>query len=278
MHVRAISILFLVSILSACALTSQESTWLLIDNFESNNLDNWKIADTQNNTSPFIANPQVTEIRSQGTNHYLIKKPAKDGVVGNRKALSYTELPQPVEVGEVYTFYTKILIESFPNNHAFGISNLGPKDIEKQAYNAFEPTLRVTDKYESNGYKNDGTLMVKIDSSDKYRQYSNIQNYALNKSARPLKINTWYNIWYVVDNQPLVNGGQTYDVYIQGGEFKEQTLVYKAANFRMKREMPLIYFFATTNTGPIKKPYGNGGLAYDDIYMAQGVNLSYPVK
>ena len=275
---RVISIIIMVSLLYACSLNSQASTWLLIDNFETNNLDSWQIADTQNNTSPFIANPQVTEIRALGTNHYLIKKPAKDGIVGNRKALSYIALPKPVNVGEVYTFHTRILVESFPNNHAFGISNLGPKDIEEQAYNAFEPTLRVTDKFESNGYKNNGTLMVKIDNDDKYRQYSNIQNYALNKSARPLETKTWYNIWYVVNNQTLVNGGQTYDVYIQGGEFKEQTLVYKTANFRMKREMPLVYFFATTNTGPVKKPYGNGGLAYDDIYMAKGINLSYPTK
>lgn len=273
---RVILILIMLKILSGCSLISADSTWLLVDDFETKNLDDWQIADTQNNTSPFIDNPQVTQIRTQKSNHYLIKKPAKDGIVGNRKALSYIKLPKSVNVGEVYTFHTRILVESFPNNHAFGISNLGPEDIESQAYNAFEPTLRVTDKYESNGYKNDGTLMVKIDSDDKYRQYSNIQNYALNRSASPLETKTWYNIWYIVNNKTLVNGGQTYDVYIQGGEFREQTLVYKTANFRMKREMPLLYFFATTNTGPVKKPYGNGGLAYDDIYMAHGINLSAP--
>ena len=71
--------------------------------------------------------------------------------------------------------------------------------------------------------------------------------------------------------------GQQYNVYVQGGEFKTQTLVYKNAKFRMKRELPLIYFLANCNTGPLKKPYGNGGLKYDDLYMSRGINLSSPL-
>ena len=83
---------------------------------------------------------------------------------------------------------------------AFGISNLAAEEIKKQAYNAFEPTLRVTDKAESNGYKNDGVLMVKIDSEDKYRQYANVQNYQAKRSAKPLQIGSWYQVWFVVNN------------------------------------------------------------------------------
>ncbi|MCQ8876870.1 hypothetical protein NQT69_02325 [Pseudoalteromonas shioyasakiensis] len=251
-----------------------QSQWLLIDNFESNTL-NWTKADTQNDTKPRISNPQITEIRTEQTlpktNHYLIKKPAADGVVGNRKALSFYPLPKQVEVGETVTFYTRINVESFPNNHAFGLSNLTPEHIKKHGYDAFEATLRVTDKAESNGFKNDGALMVKTDSG-----YSNIQNYALSQSAKPLAPNHWYEIWYVVNNAPVSEGGQQYNVYVKGGEFAEQTLVYKNATFRMKREKPLIYFLANCNTGPKKKPYGNGGLRYDDLYMSEGKNLSLP--
>lgn len=251
--------------------------WLLIDNFETNNLNHWHIVDTQNNTKPFVPKPQVTEIRQERGNNYLIKKPAEDGIVGNRKALSFTALPHSVEVGQVATFFLRLQVERFPNNHAFGISNLHPEGIEKQAYNAFEPTLRVTDKYESNGFKNNGALMVKVDSEDKYRQYANIQNYENNRSASPLKPGIWYSIWYVVNNAVKEHGGQSYEVYIKGGEFEHQSLVYQKADFRMKREQPLTYFFATTNTGPMKKPYGNGGLLYDDLYMSLGVNLSQPI-
>ena len=288
-------------LLTACYLlpTQTPSPWLVIDTFNKESLNGWQLADTQNDTKPYVENAQVTEIKfhkprassgatlGKGTdtntsptlpnanNGYLIKKPAADGIVGNRKALSFKALPVPVNAGDTYTFYTKIRVERFPNNHAFGISNMHPTDIIKHGYDAFEPTLRVTDKYESNGYKNDGSLMVKIDSTDKYRQYASVKN-TDNKISQPLSVGEWYEIWYVVNNATVENGGQVYSVYVKGGEFSQQTLAYENANFRMKRELPLIYFLANSNTGPIDKPYGNGGLAYDDIYMSEGVNLSTP--
>jgi hypothetical protein len=303
-------------LLTACYLlpTQKPSPWLVIDTFNTKTLTGWQLADTQNNTIPFIENAQITEIRpfdsdlasvsasnsikvatatapttmsssvpaleptsDLGVNNgYLIKKPAPDGVVGNRKALSFKALPKPVPVGETYTFYTRIRVERFRNNHAFGLSNMQPADIIKHGYNAFEPTLRVTDKAESNGFKNNGSLMVKIDSEDKYRQYANVKNIDTNKDAKPLQEGEWYSIWYVVNNATAQNGGQVYSVYVKGGEFASQSLVYENANFRMKRELPLIYFLANCNTGPLKQPYGNGGLAYDDIYMSEGINLTVP--
>ena len=276
--VRKLFVLLVIIIVSSNKAYSHQSPWLLVDNFEQNSLMDWHKADTQNETNPKILKPQITEIRIEESNGYLLKKPAKDGIVGNRKALSFTQLPMPVNVGETFTFYTRILVEYFPNNHAFGLSDLSPEHIKAEGYNAFEPTLRVTDKSESNGFKNSGTLMVKIDSDNKYQQYDNIQNYDKKRSAQPLKTDTWYQIWYVVNNSAHKVGGQSYDVYLQGGEFKQQALVYKNADFRMKKELPLIYFLATTNTGSHKKPYGNGGLAYDDIYMSKGVNLTNPTE
>lgn len=271
------SLLCLLSALASCSTISKNtsSDWLLIDDFE-NSLSKWQSVDTQNETKPQVKNPQITVIQSEqansSTNHYLLKKPAAEGIVGNRKALSYTKLPQAVEVGQTYTFYMRINVAAFPNNHAFGLSNLTPELINKHAYDAFEPTLRVTDKTESNGLVNDGALMVKTDSG-----YSNIQNYTTKQSAKPLQTNTWYDVWYVVNNAAASEQGQQYDVYVKGGEFSKQTLVYKNAQFRMKREQSLIYFLANCNTGPIKKPYGNGGLRYDDLYMSKGTNLNNPM-
>lgn len=277
---RSICLLLIASI-SSCSSSSlshysPKSQWIPVDNFEQEDLINWHKADTQNNTKPFVGNPQITEIRKEGSNQFLIKKPAKDGLVGNRKALSFKALPLKVAVGETFTFYTEISVERFPNNHAFGLSNMDANGIVKHAYDAFEPMLRVTDKYESNGFKNDGTLMVKTDSENKHTQYTKIQNYNDGKPAEPLQTSQWYKIWYVVNNSSIADGGQNYDVYVHGGEFQEQTLVFKQANFRMKRERPLIYFLATCNSGPHDAPYGNGGLMYDNIYMSKGLNLSRP--
>ena len=254
---------------------AQKNAWILIDNFEQiNSAQAWTKADTKNDTSPKIANPQVTEQRreSQHANSYLIKKPAEDNIIGNRKALTYKKLPKPVEVGETYTFYSRINVESFPNNHAFGLSNMQPMDIELYDYNAFEPTIRVTDKTESNGRVNTGALMVKVQQG-----YANIINPLSQKHAKPLIPGTWYQIWYVVNNASISDNGQKYDLYIQGGdEFPKQTKVFSNATFRMARELPLIYFLMNCNTGPKSHPYGNGGLKYDDLYMAKNINLSQP--
>lgn len=265
------------AILLTFSFTSVASNWLLVDDFEAiDSVSGWTKADTKNDTNPKVTNPQVTtrqeESVGNSVNGFLLKKPAKEGIVGNRKALTYKALPVEVPVGETYTFYTRINVESFPNNHAFGISNMNGEGIEANDYNAFEPTLRVTDKKESSGLKNDGALMVKVKGA-----YSNILNPKGNGFAKPLVPGTWYEIWYVVNNAEKSKGGQTYDVYFKGGdEFPEQAKVYSEANFRMERELPLTHFMMNCNTGPAKKPYGNGGLRYDDIYMVKGLNLSKP--
>ncbi|MFY0688406.1 MAG: hypothetical protein JXQ90_14625 [Cyclobacteriaceae bacterium] len=248
--------------------------WIKIDDFESiDPLSAWTLVDTRNDTDPRIENPQVTAIRSgDSDNHYLIKKPAAEGVVGNRKALSYRALPVAVQLGEIFTFYARVKVEYFPNNHVFGLSNLEPDRINEHDYNALEPSLRVTDKFESNGYKNDGTLMVRKDDG-----YAKIRNIPFDRDAKALETGKWYEVWFVVDNRLAAVGGQTYDVYLSGGsEFPEQKLVYEGADFRMKREQPLGYFLTNCNTGPVEAPYGNGGLIYDDLYMKPGVDLSEP--
>ncbi|MEP0367660.1 MAG: hypothetical protein ABJN36_12780 [Cyclobacteriaceae bacterium] len=251
--------------------------WFKIDDFESSNpLESWTLVDTQNETNPKVENPQVTEVRDEDRgNRYLIKKPAAEGVVGNRKAISFRKLPKAIAVGETYTLYVRLNVEYFPNNHVFGLSNMGPDGIIEHAYNAMEPTLRVTDRYDANvDLQNDGTLLVR-----KGDWYDKIYNNEAERSAKPLETNTWYEVWCVVNNSMVSDGGQSYDVYIKGGgEFTKQQLVYVGADFRMKRELPIIYFQSTCNTGSVVNPYGNGGLRYDDLYMAEGVVLSSPVS
>lgn len=250
------------------------ASWIKIDDFERPDaIEQWWRKDTKNNTRPKIENPQITEVRreGQGPNHYLVKKPAAEGVVGNRTALSYRKLPVAVDVGETYTFYTRFNIEYFPNNHVFGLSNLDPEGINRHDYDALEPSLRVTDKFESDGTKNDGVLMVR-----KGKGYAKIHNEQAGRTAEPLQADTWYEVWYVVNNARASEGGQVYDVYLRGGEFPQQRKVFTRADFRMQREHPLAYFLANCNTGPVEAPYGNGGLRYDDLYMAQGVVLTTP--
>ena len=274
--IRFLAASLIIGLLVNTSCDQVKNPWSKIDDFESSNpLENWTLVDIQNETNPKVENPQVTEVRSNdgGTNNYLIKKPAAEGIVGNRKAISFRKLPVAINVGEIYTFYLRLNVEYFPNNHVLGLSNMEPDGIIEHAYNALEPSLRVTDRYDPNiAYKNDGTLLVR-----RGEWYDKIYNYQADRSAMPLETNTWYEVWCVVNNSKKSDGGQTYDVYIRGGdEFPVQQKVYVGADFRMKRELPIIYFQATCNTGPVEKPYGNGGLRYDDLYMAKGVVLTKP--
>jgi hypothetical protein len=145
-------------------------------------------------------------------------------------------------------------------------------EVEAVGYDAFEPMIRITDKAESDDTKNDGTLMVLSD----YKKYSKINNPMTDGSAKPLKVDQWYEVWAIINNAAKSEGGQTYDLYVRGGEFEAQTKVFENAVFRMGRDAPLTAFMAISNTGSKKSPYGNGGVRYDDIYLAKGVVLTTP--
>lgn len=250
---------------------AEQQEWLLVDDFESG-LEKWSHVDVENETDPHVPDPQIAEIRAEaGTNNqYFIKKPAADGLVGNRKAISFAKLPVNVEPGETYTFYTRINVEYFPNNQSFGLTSVPASKIPVENYNSFEPMIRVTDR-------NDNTGALQILGGGESR-YANIINPATGKSANPLETDEWYELWYVVNNAPYEEGGQRYDIYVRGGEFETQQLAYKDAEFRVKREAPLQFFMSTCNTGPVDNPYGNGGVRYDDIYMTLGLNLSSPIE
>lgn len=253
----------------------EQDEWLLVDNFESG-LEKWSHLDIENETDPHVPDPQIAEIRTEnGTgNNYFIKKPAVDGLVGNRKAISFAKLPVNVEPGETYTFYTRINVEYFPNNQSFGLTSVSASEIPLENYNSFEPMIRVTDRNENTG----ALQILGGGSGGGDGRYSNIINPDTGESADQLETDEWYELWYVVNNAPYEEGGQRYDIYVRGGEFETQQLAFKDAEFRVKREEPLQFFMSTCNTGPVNNPYGNGGVRYDDIYMTPGLNLSSPIE
>ena len=255
-----------------------QSPWMLVDNFEAGPvLEGWTNIDAQNDTDPHVPNPQISEIRSEPKtgNHYMLRKPAANGVVGNRKAIGFKQLPATVRVGETYTFYTRVNVEYFPNNQSFGIGNVPLASIPDHHYDSFEPMIRITDKQESDGFRNDGALMVQ---SGKKKAYSKIFNPVTGEPAEPMEAGKWYELWYVVNNSRREAGGQRYDLYVRGGEFATRRLVFEDADFRMRRTLPLTFFMTICNSGPHAAPYGNGGVRYDDIYMAPGRNLSSPLQ
>lgn len=78
MRVKYSLLLVACSGLLACSQNNQNAPsakWLLVDNFEQP-LRGWTKADTDNQTQPYVANPQVTKIEvedtTKGINHFLI--------------------------------------------------------------------------------------------------------------------------------------------------------------------------------------------------------------
>ncbi|MEP3654837.1 MAG: hypothetical protein ABJO36_08070 [Litorimonas sp.] len=271
---HTLSIVLGTCLLGGCV-SAPPSSWILVDDFQADIVpQNWTVVDTDNQTDPFITNPQVMEIMSEvgSDKQYLLKKPAPEGVIGNRKAISFHPLPLSVSVGDTATLYTRINVEYFPNNHSYGLSNLSAAEIPEAGYDAFEPMIRITDKAESDGTKNDGTLMV----LSGYKTYDKIGGPSGVGTANPMAPGKWYEVWAVINNSSEALGGQTYDLYVRGGEFGGQTKVFSDAVFRMKRAKPLTQFITISNTGSKKSPYGNGGVYYDDIYIAPGVDLTSP--
>lgn len=278
---KALVLTLLLIIPTANSSAQSKGNWLKIDDFESPKaLNSWTLYDAQNETQPKIENPQVTEVREehlngQETNRYLLKKAGPDGIFGNRKALSFRKLPKAIEVGEIYTLYLRLNVESYANNHVLGLSNMPADEIKKLAYEAFEPSLRITDRFDPHvKEKNNGAMQVRNNP-----WYDVVYNKKEGRKVNPFETGTWYEIWVIVNNNKKSDGGQRYDVYVKGGsEFPTQQKVYTGADFRIKRELPLIYFQSTCNSGPIDEPFGNGGLKYDDLYMIKGLNLTSPLS
>ena len=109
-----------------------------------------------------------------------------------------------------------------------------------------------------------------------YKTYAKIENPLSGITASPMTPGQWCELWAVINNAPKAKGGQTYDLYVRGGEFASQQRAFSGAVFRMNRDAPLTAFMAISNTGPKKQPYGNGGVRYDDIYMSPGTVLTTP--
>ncbi|WP_409431883.1 hypothetical protein ACJ3XI_06555 [Litorimonas sp. RW-G-Af-16] len=264
-------------ILVALALMSCASypRWHVIDDFEASpTLQGWTNIDAQNETVPYIPNPQISKIYAAEGNRYMLRKPAANGVVGNRKALGFKALPKPIPFGSQATLYARFNVEAFPNNQSFGLSGSPPSDIPVLAYDAFEPMIRVTDKAESDGTRNNGTLMV----STGHKSYARIQTPLTGEDAAPLTPDRWYEVWAVIDNAAAEQGGQSFDLFMKGGEFETQTQVFAGAAFWLRNEAALTHFIAISNTGPTNAPYGNGGVRYDDLYLSDGRNLTMPKR
>lgn len=84
---------------------------------------------------------------------------------------------------------------------------------------------------------------------------------------------TWYRIWMHIDS-----ANDELNLYVQGGDWPEQTLVYEGAGFRNDFALdPMINFLIIQAAGNLTNPTSGGYVYWDNIHVdTTGLNLSIP--
>jgi hypothetical protein len=83
---------------------------------------------------------------------------------------------------------------------------------------------------------------------------------------------TWYETWFVLDSTT-----QTYDAYIKGGDWAEQTQIVTGAAFRKQGTDPQNRFYMRMSTGDIANPKSVDKVLIDDLTVdTTGENLTTP--
>lgn len=82
----------------------------------------------------------------------------------------------------------------------------------------------------------------------------------------------WYETWFVLNSTT-----QTYDVYIKGGDWAEQTQIVSGAAFRNQGTDPQNRFYVRMSTGDILNPKSVDKIWLDDLTVdTSGQNLTTP--
>lgn len=248
----------IIPILAAvCIYSTGFGNWLLVDNFE-NGLDQWVRTDPLQDCvdpSDGACDGVRLVIDDFGLPGNMIGsfQAAAEGQTANFISVNAVPLPQFITADqEALTLYVRFAIASFRMDVNFGL--VGPEASGVEAvYGAFESQVRVT-------VSNGGILDVR--DFDRFTPVT----------TSPLEDMTWYEVWMVHDNQDL-----SWDLYIRGGEFSEQTLLKEGILYRASLgEMRAFAIFM--GTGSTENPNGNSAFFIDDIYLdPTGANLSSPL-
>lgn len=148
------------------------------------------------------------------------------------------------------TVFMRVLAETTNTDASFGLSDLATPSVDGSGYPTFP-------SFEVQAALIGGTIRARNGSAG-----------AVNLA--PININTWYNIWLVIDNST-----DTYDLYMTTDQTPATGSTPLADNYAFRNGTAandLITFLAigALKTNPER-------VRIDDIYISSGVNLSYPV-
>jgi hypothetical protein len=185
--------------------------------------------------------------------------------LNNNYNIAVFPLPQVVEEGTTATFYHRHMKGGYQHDVVWGLTGFPPPNPEFGGFYLFEE-LTVAIQYSSrfNYNPRNDTYYMGVDGA--------------NARIWAPALDTWYHTWMVIDLE-----ANTYDLYIQGGEYAEQTMVAENMLFKDQPAAPgaltnpLTHMFVFAIVGNLTSPRGVDPFYLDDIYIDySGENLSLP--
>ncbi len=155
----------------------------------------------------------------------------------------------PIADGADGTVYIEFAQSDQSNNTAWGTTNVANPGDNDARWGNFYALVRSNfgefDVYDFSGYVNTGSLAAQ----------------------------TWYRMWFHVDNQL-----DELTVYIQGGEWEQQTEVYTQAIFRNEISVDdMVNFLIIQAAGNLTNPTSGQYVYWDNLFVdTTGLNLSDP--
>jgi hypothetical protein len=221
-----------------------DADWQLVDHFEGPApLASWQIP------TPSAFTSLVAEADG---NHYMRR-------TGSPGAIAAKRLPFDTQVSQTVTTFFRMRFEGTSLHHNLGISALNPENPSTYTENEFEAQIRLSGSGDLDVYDGlagtNGFVPAKIGD----------------QVIPPLLSGIWYNVWMVSSNAGFASGGQTWQAYIQGGEWKKPTAVTDVLYFHKGSESPITHFVSLASDGTSDE------ICLDDIYACRGVQLTNPI-
>ena len=169
------------------------------------------------------------------------------GAGGNSHA--WRPIPSPIADNATATVYMRVRANALTANGSFGVSDIVAPTTD--AFAAFEAQVRVVEEPAASG-------IIQIDARNAG---------AFTDLINPININTWYNVWMVVDST-----ANTYDVYVNTGTANASAGDLLGNDFTFRN--------GAANTDPLTSflAYGGAGgvlaASIDDININAGTVLT----
>lgn len=214
--------------------------------------------------APYGGNGQAIEVRGGSPDESL---------VANSRSVTAVDLPEEIPAGSVATFYMRIAVERLEISTHFGLTqNTEPTN---------DSAPGVTHNYGDLGT----TTAIQLASGNEYIMvYDGWWKASTEDDSKQFETETWYELWYLIQNNTLADGGGLFDLYVRGGPYEEITHIvnpYLAQvavdagitgwQFRNNIGEALKRFLVVTPVGNPAADYsGTGAIYFDDMWMNVG--------